>query len=62
MDSFEQTNNELLHLRTERLLSNIRVCLQDPEQLILELWVLICKLEGECWEDHLEIASISEVS
>ena len=35
----ERSNNKFLHLGTEGLLSNIRACLQDWKQLLLELWI-----------------------
>jgi len=43
-------------------MSDIRVCLQDLEQLLSEKRILIGKLESECWEDRLKIAPVLEVS
>jgi len=57
----ERFDNESLHLRTEDLPSDIRVCPQDLEQLLSEWWMPIGKLEGECREDHLNVAPVLEI-
>ena len=35
---------------------------QDLEQLLPETWIPEGKLEGECWEDRLEVAAVLEAS
>ena len=36
LGGFKWTNNDFLHLRVKRLLSDVRVCPQDLEQLLSE--------------------------
>ena len=43
-------------------MSNIRVFLQDLEEDRSETGIPTGELEGECWEDCLEIATVLEVS
>ena len=56
--SVEWTNNKLLHLRAEGLLSNIRTCHQDLKYFLSEGWILVGKLKGKCWEDCMEITPV----
>ena len=64
MGSFERTNDELLRLRTERLLSDIRVCLQDLEFRVTPFGDEDTggKLEGERRGGCPEIAPVRKVS
>ena len=50
--SFQRTNDDLLHLGTERLLSDSRIGPQDFSKLRIS----ICELERECWEDRSDVA------
>ena len=61
MGGFEWPGNQLLHLGAEGLLSDIRTCPQDMKQFLSEMWVLIGKLEGKGWEDHVKVAPILKV-
>ena len=60
--SFERTNDDLLHLGTERLPSDSRIGPQDLQQFFSKLRILICELECECWEDRLNVAPVLEIS
>ena len=57
----ERFNNKFLHLGTEDLPSDIRVCPQNLKQLLSERWVPMGELEGERREDHLKIAPVLEI-
>ena len=57
---FKWVDNKFLHLGVEG--PNIRTCPQDLNQLFPELWILIGKLEGKCWEDHVKVAPVLKVS
>ena len=57
---FEWTNNELLHLGVEG--PNFRIYPQYLKQLLPELLVLMGKLEGKCWEDHVKVTPVLKVS
>ena len=61
MSGFERADDNLLHLGAEGLSSNIRVHPQDPKQLLSKTWVMIGKLECNCWEDCVKTAPILEV-
>ena len=43
-------------------MSDIRAFLQDLEEDRSETGIPTGELEGECWEDRLEIAAVLEVS
>jgi hypothetical protein len=43
-------------------MSNIRALLQNLQQVLSEMEILAGKLEGEGWEDLLEVAAVLEVS
>jgi len=55
---FERANDNLFELRTEGFSPNIRIGLQDLEQLLSKLRVLIGELEGKCWEDGLKVVLV----
>ena len=59
---FEGVDDDLLKLRTEGFLSNIRVVHQDLQQFLPKLWVLVGKLKGKGWKDDLGVTSILRVS
>ena len=59
---FEWANNHFLHLGTKRLLANLRVHLQDSEQLLSKQGIPICELKRECREDQPNVASFLETS
>ena len=61
-ERFERTDDEPLHLRTEGLLSNVRVGPQDSKQLLSEGRVAVGELEGEGRKDRLEVVPVLEVS
>ena len=43
-------------------MSNMRALPHNFNQILLEIWILAGQLEGEGWEDLLEIAAVLEVS
>jgi hypothetical protein len=59
---FERVDNDFLHLRKKRVLSEVRVVPQNGKQRLSELWVSIGELEGEGGEDVLNVAPVLEIS
>jgi len=58
----ERLDDELLHLRTQGLPSDIRTCPQDRKQLLSKTRIPVGELEGESGEDGSEVAPVVEVS
>ena len=58
LGGFEWIDKELLHLRTEGFMSNIKALLHNVEQPLSETRILAGKLEGKGWEDLLKIAAV----
>ena len=42
-------------------MSDVRALLQNPEQLLSEMGIPAGKLEGEGWEDLLEVAAVFKI-
>ena len=54
----ERSNDQLLHLRTKLLPSDIGVLRQDWKQLSSETWIAVSELEGEGGEDGPKVAPV----
>ena len=60
--SLKRAYDEFLQLGTKSFLSDLGVDPQDWQQLLSELWVPVSELEGEGWEDVLNVSSGLEIS
>ena len=58
----EWADNEFLHLRAKRFLSDAGVRGQDRKQLLSEMRIAVSELEGEGGEDGAEVAPVVEIS